>query len=90
MQPEVPLAKAGPLDVKGEPMMRVSEQRGARFVSVRTGLPVSYSKSAPDSSSDGTFSRWGTPVAVRAPNGAVPFASLPGAASDAVAGRRPS
>src|SRR6185503_5301844 len=41
MEPEAPLAKAGPLEVKGEPMMRVSgEERGALFVSVRTGLPV--------------------------------------------------
>ncbi len=77
-QPAKPLTKAGPLDVHGEPVMRVGgEDRGALFVSVESGLPVSFSVSAPDSSNDGTFSHWGEAVAIRAPKGAIPFASLP-------------
>jgi hypothetical protein len=78
MAPSTPLTKAGPIDVRGEPTMRISgEDRRALFVSVRTGLPVSFSESDPDSSVDGTFSHWGEPVALRAPKGAIAFASVP-------------
>jgi hypothetical protein len=78
MEPSPPLTKGGPIDVRGEPMMRISgEDRSALFVSVRTGLPVSFSESDSNSSVDGTFSHWGEPVALRAPKGAIAFASVP-------------
>jgi hypothetical protein len=78
MAPETPLSKAGPIDVSGEPTMRISGgDRSALFVSVRTELPVSFSEADPDSSDEGTFSHWGEPVVVRAPKGAIPFAAVP-------------
>jgi hypothetical protein len=75
---KTPLSKAGPLTVGGEPVMRVSgDGSDAVYVSVRTGLPVSWTLTGSQGTGEITLSRWGKRTKITAPAHPVPISTIP-------------